>query len=207
MLARRGAVVVDADQIARQLAAPTGACFTPIVEHFGPAVVREDGTLDRAAIAARVFNDPAQLAALNAITHPAIAQAIRTRLADLAARPEAGTPVVLDIALLNAATRDWYGLAAVVVVDAPVEVAVARLVEKRGMSEDDARARVRAQVSREDRRQLADVVVDNSGSREQLEARIDALWDWLQDLDRGSVDGPAQEASNADGAEHDQEQQ
>ncbi len=235
LLAQRGAVVVDADQIARQVTAPGGSSYWALIEHFGPDVVRADGTLDRAAIAARVFSDPDDLAALNAITHPAIAVSILARLSELAhgaggegggtsgggtsgevGRRGGGPVVVLDIPLLTEATKERFGLAGVVVVDVPVEVAVRRLVEQRGLDERDAAARARAQVSREERRQLADVVVDNDGSRSQLEESVERLWDWMKGLAADqvravaldgpvSVDGPAQEAAYADGPEHGEE--
>jgi dephospho-CoA kinase len=222
MLARRGAVVIDADEIAREVTAPGGAAYQAMVDHFGAGVVGPDGTLDRAAIAARVFSDPAELAALNAITHPAIGAAMLLRLAALRAPGEAGgvggvggigrSPVVLDIPLLTEATRGNYGLAGVVVVDAPVEVAIRRLVRQRGLTEADAEARVRAQASREDRRRWADFVVDNGGSRAQLAASVEQLWSWLGRLagpgpgdSSRSVDGSSQEAFDADGREDGQE--
>jgi dephospho-CoA kinase len=203
LLEGRGAIVIDADVIARQVVAPDGPAYHALVEHFGPGVVNGDGTVDRAALAARVFSDPAELAALNAITHPAIAVAIRARLDEVAGL---GPPVVLDLPLLSEATRQWYGLTGVVVVDAPVEVAVHRLVEQRGLAEADAEARVRAQIPRPERRRLADVVVDNGGSREELDAAVGRLWAWLVSLEC-SVDGSTKEASDADHPAHDQEDQ
>jgi hypothetical protein len=122
------------------------------------------------------------------------------------------SPVVLDIPLLTEATRGNYGLAGVVVVDAPVEVAIRRLVRQRGLTEADAEARVRAQASREDRRRWADFVVDNGGSRAQLAASVEQLWSWLGRLagpgpgdSSRSVDGSSQEAFDADGREDGQE--
>ncbi len=124
-----------------------------------------------------------------------------------------GAPVVLDIPLLTEATRGNYGLAGVVVVDAPVEVAIRRLVRQRGLTEADAEARVRAQASREDRRRWADFVVDNGGSRAQLAASVEHLWSWLGGLagsepddSRRSVDGSSQETFDADGREDGQEE-
>lgn len=216
-LATRGAVVIDADQIARQVVAPGERAFQAIVEHFGPVVVAGDGTLDRSALAARVFSNPAELAALNAITHPAVGAAILTQLADLAGTSGRERPVVLDLPLLTGATRDLFGLAGVVVVDTPIEVAIRRLVEQRGLARADAEARVGAQISREERRLMADVVVDNGGTREQLEASVASLWVWIENLagpgldgpgpveSPASVDGPAQETPDADIAEHAEE--
>ena len=186
LLAARGAAVIDADAVARRLAAPDGASYPALVTHFGPEVVNADGTLDRKAIAARVFDDPEELAALNALTHPDIARAIESQLAALAGRGEAGgapVPVaVVDLPLLDLAARMRYQPAAVVVVDAPVGVARRRLVEDRGFTEADADARIAAQLSRDERRALADVVIDNGGSRAGLEAQVDRLWSWLRRL-------------------------
>jgi dephospho-CoA kinase len=212
LLARHGAAVIDLDEIARQIADPGGSAYQPLVDHFGPGVVRADGSLDRAAVASRAFSDPAELAALNAITHPAIAAVTAARLAEAEATVAArGLPVVLDIPLLTAATKSWYGLAGVVVVDTPVEIAVRRLVEHRGMTASDAEARIRAQASREERRRWADVVVDNSGSPADLASSVNGVWEWLQGLIAesrlGSVDRPAQKAADADRAEDHQEDQ
>jgi dephospho-CoA kinase len=178
-LAARGAEVIDLDAIARQVAAPGGAAYQALVDHFGAGVVTGDGALDRAAIARRAFADPAELAALNAITHPAIVAEAGRRLA--AVSPDQDI-VVVDVPLLDAASRQRYGLDAVVVVDAPVETAIRRLVEQRGFDEADARARIAAQMSGEDRRRLADFVVDNRGSLPDLDAAVDALWEWLRRL-------------------------
>ncbi|MDQ1357134.1 MAG: dephospho-CoA kinase [Acidimicrobiaceae bacterium] len=182
LLAARGAVVIDADQVAREVASPGGASYQTLVDHFGPGVVRADGTLDRAAIAYEVFSDPEELAALNAITHPAIAAAIAARLASLAEVAGPRSIVVLDIPLVTEATRARYRLAGVIVVDAPHGVALRRLVEQRAMSESDAEARLKAQMSRADRRTLADVVIDNQGTRRELEAGVDRAWEWLEGL-------------------------
>jgi dephospho-CoA kinase len=149
------------------------------VDHFGAGVVTGDGVLDRAAIARRAFADPAELAALNAITHPAIVAEAGRRLA--AVSPDQDI-VVVDVPLLDAASRQRYGLDAVVVVDAPVETAIRRLVEQRGFDEADARARIAAQMSSEERRRLADFVVENRGSLPDLDAAVDALWEWLRQL-------------------------
>jgi dephospho-CoA kinase len=183
MLEARGAVVIDADRIAREVVEPGGPAYQPLIDRFGPSIVRTDGSLDRAAIAAQAFSDPEALKDLNRITHPAISE----RMAALAAA-QAGTDrvVVLDIPLLAPATRDSYGLAGVIVVDTPVEVAVERLVAQRGLSEDDARARVAAQLSRKERRQMADVVIDNAGSRDDLTAGVARAWDWIERL-RGAA--------------------
>lgn len=177
-LAARGAAVVDADAIAREILEPDGAAYQPVVDRFGQAVVRPDGAIDRPALAAAVFGDPEALADLNGITHPVIGQVMAGRVLELAA---AGGIVVLDIPLLTIATRDRFDLAGVIVVDTPEDVAVERLVGQRGFTEADARARVAAQITRDERRRVADIVLDNSGERAALEAEIDRAWAWLQE--------------------------
>lgn len=181
LLVERGAVLIDADVLAREVVAPGGPAFAPLVERFGPRVVAPDGTLDRAAMAALAFGDPVALADLNAITHPAIGSA-------MAARTEAlrGTDavVVLAIPLLGPAHRRSLSLDAVVVVDCPTALAVQRLVEHRGMDPADAAARVAAQISREERLALADFVVDNSEDPAHLAAEVRRLWAWLEGLRR-----------------------
>jgi dephospho-CoA kinase len=178
LLADRGATVIDADRIARLVVEPGGPAYQPLIDRFGGDIVCPDGTLDRAAIASRAFADPAALQDLNAITHPAIRDRMVRCVASYA---ESDRVVVLDIPLLTAQTRDAFGLAGVIVVDAPVEVAVDRLVHQRGLDEDDARARVAAQISREARQRLADVVVDNSGTPDDLRASFEQAWAWITD--------------------------
>lgn len=170
-LAELGATVIDYDRLAREVVAPGSPALRLIADRFGPGVIAPDGGLDRPALGAVVFADPAALKDLEAITHPAIR--------DLAvAREEAAGPdavVVHDNPLLV----EMGGAAAcdvVVVVDTPTEVQVERMVRDRGMSEADARARIAAQTGREDRRAVADVVIENTGSVGDLLARVDALW-------------------------------
>lgn len=166
-----GAVIVDADRIVRDLQAPGQPVFEAMVERFGTGIVAADGTLDRQAVADRVFGDEEELAALNAIVHPAVGVEMVRRVADL---ESTDAVVVFDIPLLVESGRD--DMAAIVVVDVDPEVAVARLVEHRGFSEADARARISRQSSREDRLARADVVLDNGGDRAALDAQVDALW-------------------------------
>jgi dephospho-CoA kinase len=170
LLAERGAVIVDADAIAREVVQPGGPAHDALVERFG--------TTDRPTIASVVFNDPAALAALNAIVHPAVGAEIGRRLVEAS---DTGDVVVLDIPLL-VESKNPYAVAGVIVVDVPVDVAVARLVEQRGMAEADARARVAAQASREARLARADCVIDNRGSRQDLADQVDACWTWVQSL-------------------------
>ncbi|MGO9342940.1 MAG: dephospho-CoA kinase [Acidimicrobiales bacterium] len=173
MLASKGAVLVDADAIAREVVAPGGPAYGPVVERFGDAVVAVDGTIDRKALAEIVFNDPQALADLNAATHPVIGQLMVERRS---AAEKAGAVVVMDIPLLKQTHREQLGFDVVVVVDAPTETAVERLVGQRGFDRADAEARLAAQITREERRALADVVLDNSGDLDSLQAQVDRLW-------------------------------
>jgi len=179
LLATRGARVIDADQIAREVLEPGARCYQAVVGRFGPEVLLPDGRVDRPALAAAVFADPGALADLNAITHPAIGEEIVERARAASASPG---PVVVDLPLLDRSAKRRYGLAAVIVVDAPEELAMARLVGQRGFSADDARARMAAQMSRAERLALADRVLDNSGDLQSLEEQVDALWPWLVSL-------------------------
>jgi len=179
-LAARGAVVVDADVIVHELQQPGTAVFEEMVERFGDGIVAPDGSLDRAAVAGIVFDDPEALAALGAIVHPRVHEEIERRVAE-----QAGTDhvVVLDIPLLGEA--GWPGLVGTIVVDLDPEVAVERLVAHRGMEEGDARARIAKQISREQRLSFADAVVDNSGTPEDLAAEVDRVWAWVDSLEAG----------------------
>ena len=177
LLAARGAVVVDADAITRQLQEPGQPVLVAIVERFGTGVLDADGRLNRAALAAIVFNDGDALKDLNAIVHPAVGEET-ARL--LLAEQDTDHVVVLDVPLLVETGRR--GLAAVVVVDLPTEVAIERLVHQRGMAEEDARARIAAQATRDDRLAKADIVIDNSGDRDALEARVAEVWEQVRAL-------------------------
>jgi len=175
LLAARGAAVVDADRIARAVVEPGGTAYQAVVERFGPEVVGDDGRLDRAALAGIVFRDRDALAALEGITHPAIQAEMARQVASHAAAPV----VVMDIPLLKARREPMAGI---VVVDVAEEVAVRRLVEQRGFEEGDARRRIAAQISRDERRAIADIVVDNGGDRAALDAEIDRVWAWIMGL-------------------------
>jgi dephospho-CoA kinase len=172
MLADRGAVIVDADVLAREAVAPGRPGHGAVVGRFGAGVVGEDGSLDRRALAGLVFDDPSALADLNAIVHPPVRTAIEARLAELEG---SDSVVVLVIPLLVESGRS-YGESAVVVVDCPEEVALRRLVEGRAMDEADARRRMAAQIPRADRLAAADIVLDNSGSPEDLARQVSELW-------------------------------
>jgi len=171
LLAAKGAVIIDADAITRELQQPGTEVFTAMVERFGPSIVAADGTLDRAAVADLVFNDPDALKDLTGIVHPAVGVEIARRLE---AERDTDHLVVLDVPLLVESGRD--DMAGLVVVDVDPEVAVSRLVEHRGMRDDDARSRMARQVSREDRLAKADLVIDNSGTPADLAAEIDEAW-------------------------------
>jgi dephospho-CoA kinase len=174
MLADRGAVVVDADAIVRELQRPGTPVFDAIVERFGHGVVAADGSLDRAALAAVVFTDDAARAELERLVHPPVVEEMQRRLAQHA---ETDRIVVYDVPLLDETRRGSYD--AVVVVDVDPETAVRRLVGHRGMVETDARNRIASQVPRDERLALADRVVDNGGSHEALASQVDELWAWL----------------------------
>ena len=185
-LVERGAILIDADQIVRDLQQPGQPVFDAIVGRWGPTVVAADGTLDRAAVAAVVFKDADELDALNSIVHPAVGEEMARRRAAAAERSP-GAVVVLDIPLLvrpdgEPIAERYRGLAGIVVVDADPEVAVQRLVAQRGLSDDDARARIANQASRESRLEVADFVIDNNGSADDLEPQIDACYRWATSL-------------------------
>ena len=182
-LARRGAVIVDADAIVKELQQPGTEVFGEMVERFGSGIVAEDGSLDRAAVAQVVFTDPQALADLGAIVHPRVHTEIERRIEE-----QRGTDhvVVLDIPLL--AEAGWPGLVGTIVVDLDPEVAIARLVEHRGFTEEDARNRIANQMEREHRLSKADFVVDNHGDPEALELEVDKAWAWIQTLP--ATEGP-----------------
>lgn len=181
MLAERGAVVVDADAVAREVMAPGGPAHAAVVQRFGPAVVAADGTVDRAALAGLVFGDDEAREDLNRIVHPAVAEVMLARVA-AAGSADPDALVVLDVPLLVEVGRDRYPVAAVIVVDAPVELAVARLVSDRGFTHADASARAGAQATREERRAIADLILDNSSDLDHLRSEVDRAWAWLQHL-------------------------
>ena len=162
-----GAVVVDADVLAREVVAPGTEGLSEVVEAFGSDVLTADGGLDRPALGAIVFGDEARRRVLEGIIHPRV----RARAAEIEASAAPGALVVHDIPLLTE-TGQAGSFDAVVVVDVPVATQVARMVEKRGMAREDAEARVAAQASREDRLAVATYVVDNTGSLEELRARV-----------------------------------
>ncbi|WP_110238631.1 dephospho-CoA kinase [Nocardioides gilvus] len=174
-LAELGAVVVDADLLARAVVGPGTPGLAAVVEEFGEGVLTPEGLLDRPALGSLVFADESRRKALEAILHPLI----RAAGAELEAAAPEGAVVVHDIPLL-AETGQAGAFDAVVVVDVPVEVQIQRMVEQRGMSLADARARVAAQASREERLAIADFVIDNTGDLGALEARVDEIHEALR---------------------------
>ena len=179
LLAARGAVIVDADAITRSLQRPGEPVFEAMVERFGAGIVAADGSLDRPAVAAIVFTDEAAKRDLEAIVHPAVGAAMIEQL-----QAHAGTDavVVYDVPLLVESGKTGYG--AVIVVDVDPEVAIERLVAHRGFDEVDARARIANQVTRDARLAVADRVVDNSGSLDELEGQVDEVWAWLREQEQ-----------------------
>jgi dephospho-CoA kinase len=170
LLGEHGAVVVDADVIAREVVAPGTPGLAAIVEAFGPTALAADGSLDRPGLAAVVFADPQARRRLDGIVHPLV----RARAGELEAAAPADAVVVHDVPLLaETGQGSSYGL--VVVVEADPAVRVARLVQ-RGLTADDARARIAVQATDEQRRAIADVVLDNSGTPEQLAEQVDRFW-------------------------------
>ncbi|WP_198156421.1 dephospho-CoA kinase [Thermobifida cellulosilytica] len=174
-LAEYGALVIDADAVAREVVEPGTPALAEIVAEFGEQVLTPDGRLDRPKLGAIVFADEAKLARLNEIVHPRVGQ----RTQELMERAGEGTIVVYDVPLLvENGLADRYDV--VVVVDVPVETQVERVVANRGMPADQVRARIRAQADREQRRAVADIVIDNSGTEQELDARVAEVWQELQ---------------------------
>ncbi|MGI5168949.1 dephospho-CoA kinase [Spirillospora sp. CA-253888] len=174
-LAAHGAVVIDADKIAREVVEPGTPGLAAVVAEFGEGVLLPGGGLDRERVGSIVFADAERLKALNAIVHPLVGE----RMQELMDAAPADAIVVYDVPLLaENGLAGFYDV--VVVVDAPVPTQLDRLTARRGMTREAAQARIDAQASREQRRALAHHVIDNSGSLEDLRARVDALWEELE---------------------------
>jgi dephospho-CoA kinase len=183
MLSARGAIIIDADRITRELQAPGSPVLQEIVAAFGNEMLDQAGALDRAALAAKVFGDADALAKLNKIVHPAVGREMAARLE---AQRDTDNVVVLDIPLLVENPRE--GLCGTLVVDLPVELAVERLVAHRNMARADAEARIARQATREARVAIADRVIDNSGDLADLETQVDAAWEWMRGLPPAAAD-------------------
>ena len=179
MLAEKGAVIIDADAITRELQQPGQPVFDAMVERFGTDIVAADGTLDRARVAAIVFADEDAKKDLEHIVHPAVGAEMVKRMA---AEAETDHVVVYDVPLLVEAARRAMEFKGVIVVDIDPEIAIRRVVGQRGMAEADVRARIANQASREERLAVADRVIDNSGTREDLRRQVDEVWAWIQTL-------------------------
>ncbi|MEV6470906.1 dephospho-CoA kinase [Streptomyces sp. NPDC051657] len=174
LLVKYGAVLIDSDRIAREVVEPGTPGLAAVVEEFGPGVLTAEGELDRPALGSLVFADAERLAALNAIVHPLVG----ARAAERERAAPEDAVVVHDVPLLTEnGLAPLYDL--VVVVDASVGTQLERLVTLRGMTESDARARMAAQATRDQRRAVADLIVDNDGPLEALEPQVRAVWDQL----------------------------
>ncbi len=173
-LAEHGAIVIDADVVAREVVAPGTPGLTAVANAFGPEILDENGSLDRAALGAIVFGSSEKLEKLNTIVHPAV----KERTAELLAAATAANPdavIVYDVPLLVEADVA-HNYDEVVVASAPEEVRVQRMVNLRGMTEEAARARIGAQASEAKRLAIADVVIDTGGSLQHTLDQVDALW-------------------------------
>jgi dephospho-CoA kinase len=182
LLVDRGAVIIDSDAIARDLQVVGSPVLVQLAEKFGD-VIAEDGSLDRAKLASIVFPLPENVKALNAIMHPAIGKETLRRLE---AERDTDNVVVLDIPLLVENPRK--GLSGILVVDVDPEIAISRVIQHRGMNEADVRARIARQSTREERRAIANRVIDNSGTVSELETQVDDVWNWIKALP-AAVDG------------------
>lgn len=173
-LSELGAVIVDADRIAREVVEPGSDALAAIGERFGQEVLTAEGALDRPALASVIFADPDARAALNSIVHPAVL-ARSQELFRLAAEADPAAIVVYDVPLLTEArARDEFET--VIVAEAPAEQRIRRLVELRGMDPTEARNRVASQASDDERRAIADHLIDTSGDLEHTLAQVDAVW-------------------------------
>jgi dephospho-CoA kinase len=177
LLTERGAEIIDADLIVRELQQPGAEVYEKMIELFGSEVVAADKSLDRTAIAKKVFTDESLLKTLNQLVHPIVRRVMNERVESFR---DTDKVVVLDIPLLVENPRE--GLDGVLVVDLDEEIAVKRLVEQRNMSADDARARIAKQATREQRLAIADHVIDNSGDRNALTQKIETAWSWIKSL-------------------------
>jgi dephospho-CoA kinase len=171
LLEEHGALVIDADVLAREVVAPGTHGLSAVVDRFSPAVLAPDGSLDRAALGQTVFADPTARRDLEAIIHPAV----RARAAEIeTATPEGAVVVHVIPLLVETGQQDAFDIC--VVVDVDVDTQIERICRRNGLSRAEAEARVAAQASRADRLAVADVVIDNSGTRRSLEAQVRRLW-------------------------------
>ena len=184
-LETRGAKLVDADEVVRELQRPNGEIFTNLVQEFGEIIINEDGQLNRQKLADIAFSDPGDLEKLNKIVHPAVGkEMVKRRNAFI----RQGYIVLVDIPLLvtsegTLARKEYQDFTGKIVIDCDEKIAVSRLVKFRGFREDDAWARIDKQASRKQRLEFADFVIDNNGDNDSLEVQIDSCWSWMTSLD------------------------
>ena len=176
-LVKRGAVLVDADAIVRDLQKPGKPVFKKMVERWGEKIITNEGELDRQAVADIVFKEAEELAALNEIVHPLVREEIANQREKYI---KGNAPIILDIPLLI--ESGYENLSGIIVVDLHTEEAVERLVKYRGFSREDALNRISSQVDREERLSKADFVIDNNGDLDSLENEIDKAWSWIKGL-------------------------
>ncbi|MDR9856424.1 dephospho-CoA kinase [Paenibacillus sp. VCA1] len=174
LLVNKGALLVDADAIAREVMLPGHPVLAAVSEHFGQAVMLADGTLDRKKLGDIVFRDPSQRKALNDITHPAIRKEIRERM-DVLQREYPDKLVVVDIPLLYESKLEHL-FERVMVVYAPERIQLERLMERNRFTAEEAAARIRSQMDIEEKKRKADIVIDNSGDVEETERQVDRFW-------------------------------
>ena len=184
-LETRGAKLVDADEVVRELQRPSGEIFTNLVQEFGEIIINEDGQLNRQKLADIAFSDPGDLEKLNKIVHPAVGKEMAKRRNAFIRQ---GYIVLVDIPLLVTpegalARKEYQDFTGKIVIDCDEKIAVSRLVKFRGFREDDAWARIDKQASRKQRLEFADFVIDNNGDNDSLEVQIDSCWSWMTSLD------------------------
>jgi dephospho-CoA kinase len=173
MLARLGAATIDADKVAHQVIEPGGPAYTATIKAFGSQILRDDGTIDRARLGQIVFNDPAALKHLERLTHPAVGEIIARRLAEM----DAPVGVIEAIKLVEAGLHT--GVDALWIVTAPHEQQVRRLMETRGLSREEAETRINAQPPIEPKLALADVIIENTGTIEELWEHVQSNWNQI----------------------------
>ena len=178
----QGAVLIDADQIVRDLQKPGEKVFEEMVSKWGPDILTSEGELDRQLVANIVFADPEELAALNMIVHPAVREEMTNRRQ---AFVETDNTVILEIPLL--VESGYRNFDAIVVVDVDTDTAVKRLVKYRSFDEEDARNRLERQVSRESRTEIADYVIDNNNSMGEFNNEILKCWEWIKSIERPEI--------------------
>lgn len=183
MFAARGAVIIDADAITHEVQRPGMPVLSELAEAFGDDILAADGSLIRPKLAERAFRDADSLKTLNRIVHPAVQKEMALRMD---AVRDTDKVVILDVPLL--AENPRADLSGVCVVDCPLDLAVERLVEQRNMDADDARARMAKQATREDRRAIADFLIENSGDLEFLEEQVERAWTWMTSLPQAGPD-------------------